>query len=115
MSVRDTSATVPDAWPLGSKSSFVRASCSSAGTRDLRSVGPCVAMGVFGRAFQRSCRGVCDLRRDSTSGGSRLRNSAGFKQIIERLGILAYWRKHGFPPICRAQGGNDFTCDEVRP
>jgi hypothetical protein len=40
-----------------------------------------------------------------------LRNSAGFKRVIERLGILAYWRAQGFPPQCRAVGEQDFTCD----
>jgi len=40
-----------------------------------------------------------------------LRNSAGFKRVIERLGVLAYWRTKGFPPQCRAAGEQDFTCD----
>ena len=38
------------------------------------------------------------------------RNSAGFKRTLERLGVVAYWRKHGFPPQCRASGNADFEC-----
>jgi TolB-like protein len=39
------------------------------------------------------------------------RKSAAFKTVIERLGIAAYWRQHGYPPQCRALGNQDFTCD----
>ena len=38
------------------------------------------------------------------------RNSAGFKKSLERLGVASYWRKHGFPPQCRAIGDSDFEC-----
>ena len=38
------------------------------------------------------------------------RNSPGFKRTLERLGVVAYWRKHGFPPQCRAEGEADFEC-----
>lgn len=40
------------------------------------------------------------------------RNSAGFKRKLDGLGVPVYWRKHGFPPQCRAVGSNDFTCDQ---
>ncbi len=39
------------------------------------------------------------------------RNSPGFKRLLERSGVVAYWREHGFPPQCRAVGANDFSCD----
>ena len=39
------------------------------------------------------------------------RNSRGFKRLLERSGAVAYWRKFGFPPQCRAVGANDFSCD----
>lgn len=42
------------------------------------------------------------------------RNSAGFKRVLRKMGVLNYWQKHGFPPHCRALGGNDFTCDQPR-
>jgi TolB-like protein len=39
------------------------------------------------------------------------RNSAAFKQILNSMGVPAYWRQNGFPPHCRAVGAQDFTCD----
>jgi TolB-like protein len=39
------------------------------------------------------------------------RNSPGFKRKLEAQGVVAYWRKHGYPPQCRASGAGDFTCD----
>ena len=39
------------------------------------------------------------------------RNSAGFKQTLTQQNVPEYWRKHGFPPQCRAVGDADFTCD----
>jgi hypothetical protein len=30
--------------------------------------------------------------------------------IVERLGIPAYWREHGYPPQCRRVGSTDFEC-----
>ena len=39
------------------------------------------------------------------------RNSRGFKRLLERSGVVAYWRKHGFPPQCHAVGATDFSCD----
>ena len=38
------------------------------------------------------------------------RNAAGFKRTLERLGVVVYWRKHGFPPQCHAVGEVDFEC-----
>ena len=43
------------------------------------------------------------------------RNSAGFKHKLEILGVVDYWRKHGFPPQCHAVGETDFTCDTLQP
>jgi hypothetical protein len=39
------------------------------------------------------------------------RNSPGMKAKLEAQGVVAYWRKHGFPPQCHAAGANDFHCD----
>ncbi|MEO6065609.1 MAG: tetratricopeptide repeat protein, partial [Lysobacterales bacterium] len=41
------------------------------------------------------------------------RNSPGFKKLVTRLGLVDYWRKHGYPPQCRPVGKNDFECDPV--
>lgn len=43
------------------------------------------------------------------------RNSVGFKQVLKKNNVLDYWRKHGYPPQCRAVGNDDFTCDQPRP
>jgi tetratricopeptide (TPR) repeat protein len=39
------------------------------------------------------------------------RNSPHRKRMMREMGIPEYWRKHGFPPQCRAQGADDFECD----
>ena len=39
------------------------------------------------------------------------RNSAGMKRLLEKMGVVAYWRAHGFPPQCRPGVGTDFSCD----
>lgn len=39
------------------------------------------------------------------------RNSPAFKRLLVKLGVPTYWRKHGFPPQCRAVGASDFSCD----
>ena len=44
-------------------------------------------------------------------GFAGFRNSTAFKQVLHDLGIPAYWHEHGFPPLCRAVGAKDFTCD----
>jgi len=33
------------------------------------------------------------------------------KRMIRDFGLLAFWRKNGFPPQCRAVGDDDFECD----
>jgi adenylate cyclase len=40
-----------------------------------------------------------------------MRGTPAFKRIVERIGIAAYWRQHGYPPQCRAVGRTDFECD----
>ncbi len=55
-----------------------------------------------------------DLNSDTAVQWERIpasfRNSAGFKRTLERLGVVTYWRKHGFPPQCRPVGDADFEC-----
>lgn len=38
-----------------------------------------------------------------------LRRDARFEQIVERLGLVSYWREHGWPDRCRPVG-DDFEC-----
>jgi TolB-like protein len=39
------------------------------------------------------------------------RNSPQMKRKLADMGVVSYWRRHGFPPQCRAVGKDDFTCD----
>ena len=42
---------------------------------------------------------------------THFRQSDEFKQWAAELGMVDYWREHGFPPPCEAVGGeNDFAC-----
>jgi TolB-like protein len=38
------------------------------------------------------------------------RNSPAFRGILERLGVPAYWREHGYPPQCWPLGADDYEC-----
>ena len=39
------------------------------------------------------------------------RSSPHRKRLMREMGLPAYWRKHGFPPLCRPIGNDDFECD----
>ncbi|MGD8347169.1 MAG: hypothetical protein PVI83_07970 [Lysobacterales bacterium] len=41
---------------------------------------------------------------------SEYRRSEGFKRMISRQGIDAYWRDAGFPEMCQPSGEDDFEC-----
>ena len=41
----------------------------------------------------------------------RFRQTEAFRQIIRDTGVLAFWREHRFPPLCRPVGDDDFECD----
>jgi TolB-like protein len=41
----------------------------------------------------------------------RFRQTEAFREIIRNAGVLAYWREHRFPPLCRPAGPEDFECD----
>jgi adenylate cyclase len=41
----------------------------------------------------------------------RFRQTEAFKQMIRDAGVLAYWREHRFPPLCRPVEDEDFACD----
>ncbi|MEX0645270.1 MAG: hypothetical protein WD076_08165, partial [Parvularculaceae bacterium] len=42
---------------------------------------------------------------------ARYRRSPQFKTYIRESGVYDYWRKHRFPPQCRAVGKDDFACE----
>ena len=50
-----------------------------------------------------------DLIWDPSFAGYR--RSEQFKDKIKGSGVYDYWRKHGFPPQCRAAGADDFACN----
>jgi len=39
------------------------------------------------------------------------RKTKFFKKYMRVSGVEDYWRKHGFPPMCRDLGGQNFACD----
>ena len=39
------------------------------------------------------------------------RQSEAFRDRVRDSGMLAYWRSHGWPDLCRAVGAEDFECD----
>ena len=41
---------------------------------------------------------------------TRIRSDPAFDAYLRRSGILAFWRRHGFPPQCRPQG-DGAVCD----
>ena len=50
----------------------------------------------------------------TTAWGTRekaLRDDARFKGFLQRIGLVDYWKKHGWPDKCRPQGADDFVCN----
>ena len=39
------------------------------------------------------------------------RRSESFRERVRDTGMLAFWRKHGWPDLCRATDDDDFECD----
>ena len=39
-----------------------------------------------------------------------VRKLAGFKELVRREGLVDYWRKHGWPELCRPTADDDFEC-----
>ena len=66
-----------------------------------------VALGAFERAAQSP-----NLRFSLFSPSSNaFRQTPWFKQFARKMGYEAYWREHGFPPICHEMSEQDYTCD----
>jgi hypothetical protein len=39
------------------------------------------------------------------------RRSDAFRQRVRSSGMLAHWKKHGWPDLCRPVGTDDFECE----
>jgi hypothetical protein len=42
--------------------------------------------------------------------GKELRAHPRFRPFVEKIGLVEYWKKAGWPDICRP-AGDSFTCD----
>lgn len=40
-----------------------------------------------------------------------LRQSPAFQKYVRDSGLLAFWREHGWPDLCRGDGGDGVACD----
>jgi TolB-like protein len=40
-----------------------------------------------------------------------VRKTERFKAYMRNVGMFDYWRKYGWPDLCRPQGSDDFACD----
>ena len=43
-------------------------------------------------------------------GGSATLNTPAFKGFLRRIGLVDYWREHGWREVCRPLGADDFEC-----
>ncbi len=44
--------------------------------------------------------------------GSEARNHPAFHAYARKIGLLQFWRTHGFPANCRPSGKDEFDCDQ---
>ncbi len=47
----------------------------------------------------------------SAPGIGVVRQSGGFKELIDEFGLLEFYRENGWPDVCRPVGDEDFECD----
>jgi hypothetical protein len=40
-----------------------------------------------------------------------VRRTERFKAYMRAVGLVDYWRKNGWPDLCRPVGADDFVCD----
>jgi hypothetical protein len=40
-----------------------------------------------------------------------VRKTDRFKTHLRKSGLVDYWRKSGWPDLCRPMGADDFVCD----
>ncbi len=47
----------------------------------------------------------------NSEAGTALRRTTAFRQTLQDLGLLDYYRANGWPDLCHAKGEDDFECD----
>lgn len=48
---------------------------------------------------------------ESNEGATAMRQTDAFKATLKRLGLVDFYREHGWPDGCEAIGGDDFKCE----
>ena len=48
---------------------------------------------------------------ESSEGATAMRQTGAFKETLDRLGLVDFYREHGWPDGCQAIGENDFECE----
>ena len=69
------------------------------------------AMGVFDEATEHFVHGPGWRTHLWSPALAEYRASDAFKDFIRQTKMNAYWRKHGWPDLCRPLGDDDFECD----
>ena len=49
-------------------------------------------------------------RQVSVWGDQQFLTDPRFKDVVKRMGLVDYWKKHGWPDRCRPKGEDDFEC-----
>jgi TolB-like protein/tetratricopeptide (TPR) repeat protein len=75
---------------------------------------PDVFFGIFENPAAQAVRYKAN-RALSAPVARRMLESERGKQLLIDAGIAAYWREHGWPPLCRPVGSDDFTCAQADP
>ena len=48
----------------------------------------------------------------SSKQAGEMRQTAVFRETLEEMGLLDFYRNYGWPDLCRAVGEQDFECDQ---
>lgn len=72
------------------------------------------------RDYARDIQGLDEVQRAGFAsyqlvfwmpGERALRQSPAFQRYLRDSGLLAFWREHGWPDLCRSDGGDGVVCD----
>lgn len=48
---------------------------------------------------------------ESNEGATAMRQTSAFKATLNRLGLVDFYREHGWPERCQPVGEDDFECE----